>query len=926
MWKKVLKIFLWSLFSLLLLCSTGVAVGVYWVLTPERITATLQKQMKSMLLCKSEIGSVEVKLFSGYKVLSVEIRDVILRNGIEESAKDTILSAKRGYLQVDWMQWWKYNQLDIEKLILEKPHLYYFVNSKGKSNWDIFPPDTSKGSTASAMPFKEAKLPQLEVIQSDLRYQDNSAKIDAHLHALDFKLAADFVKSKLEVRLTCNTPRMLVKMGDELWWKDDPLEVDTKFSYWTDKYNVHLESMLLNSGDIQVLIKGDVQGDSLFEHWKMKLQARMDIPQIDKVIERIPESLKQPLSGIQVSGRGSIEGSVIGVYDSTQLPGIDFAINAPQIQVNMSDFADMPIALSDAKMRIHGDLDRIDQLRMELHSITARLLNSEFTGEGEFSELTAQMHFKGKIQGQVNLETISGHFLDTMGYHAQGNVHFDSQVDLSMDALLKQDWKRINVKADAQYIDLYAQSTADTLAFRSSSGHIAMQLHPHTQDGRNWFMDMKGFVNAASVEMKAKEMARFEHLKMDTRTSNFMDTTKSLEAAIVLNLKDILVPQNALQVAAPPQPLRIPECSLDLLWTPELSELHQAHIQMLGSDMTLTGQLKHFSQYLLGKEKLWGRLNVQSNQLDLGSMMALGSAWGVVESSTQQSQVKDDLSPQKDSSIVTTGPLMLPKDMDLEMHLNVKSALYGISRWGKILGAVTLKEGKLLLDKLKIDMPAGQVQLTALYRTPRKNHLFAGFDFHMVQVEMDELIRMIPNVDSIMPMLRSFSGKAEFHMVGETYMDSLYNLKKSTLRGAASIMGQNLILKDGHEFTEIARTLKFSKKNRILVDSLSAELTLFKNEVDVFPFQISMQNYKAVISGRHNLDMSFNYHISVTDSPLPFRLGVDVYGTMKDMHFRLAPVRYGYRYRPTQQRVVETQVLNLRKMIKASLEEGSNRE
>lgn len=920
--KKVFKIILWCLLGLFLLLSGGVAVGVYWVLTPERLTATLRSQMKSMLLCKSDIGSVEVKLFAGYKVLSVEVRNVVLRNPMEGAEKDTILETKRAYLQVDWMKWWKFDQLDIQQITLEKPRLYYFVNAHGKNNWDIFPSDTASKSTSSALPFKEAMLPLLEVKKAALTYVDLPGKMEARIDGLDFSLSAQYKNAELGGWLACSAPLMRVRMNQEEMWKGYPLQVKTTFRYQTNRYRLHIGSLHLASRDIQLNLQGDVQGDSLFTTWNMNLKAQLQIPQIQDVIERIPASMDDALAGIGIQGKGSLEGSVQGVFGPHQMPEIDFRVSVPQMQVKMADFADMPVDISEAKMRIYGDLDKPDEMKAQLQSVKAKLMNSEFSGEGELSQLTGKMHFAGKVNGNLHMQTISAHFLDTLGYHVQGNVRFDAQLDLSMEALQKQEWQNIQFHGTADYADLKALSAVDTMAFQSASGHVQMQLHPQSSDGRLWFMGLKGLVNAGQVEMKGKETARFERLNLDTRTSNFMDTTRELEAAVVMDMKEILVPQNALQIASPPQPMRIPACSLDLLWTPEQSDLHQARLEMMGSDLTMTGQLKHFSAFLLGKEKLWGRLNVESDQLDLGALVALGASWGVVEAPPTKPETV--VQANKDTTVVTTGPFMLPNDVDLEMHVNVKSALYGTGKWSHILGAVTLKEGKLLLDKLKVSLPAGQVQLTALYRTPRKNHLFAGFDFHMVQVQMEELIHMIPNIDSIMPMLKSFSGKAEFHMVGETYMDSLYNLKKSTLRGAASIAGQNLILKDGHEFTEIARTLKFSKKNRILVDSLSAELTLFKNEVDVFPFQISMENYKAVISGRHNLDMSFNYHISVTDSPLPFRLGVDVYGNMKDMHFRLAPVRYGYRYRPAQQHTVETQALNLRKMIKASLAEGSS--
>jgi len=104
------------------------------------------------------------------------------------------------------------------------------------------------------------------------------------------------------------------------------------------------------------------------------------------------------------------------------------------------------------------------------------------------------------------------------------------------------------------------------------------------------------------------------------------------------------------------------------------------------------------------------------------------------------------------------------------------------------------------------------MQLTAMYRTPRKNHLYLGLDYHLFDVEISRLLQMIPDIDTLMPMLRSFGGSGEFHIAIETYLDSLYNIKESTLRGASSIKGEDLVLMDGETFSEIAKTLRFSKR------------------------------------------------------------------------------------------------------------------
>jgi len=82
-----------------------------------------------------------------------------------------------------------------------------------------------------------------------------------------------------------------------------------------------------------------------------------------------------------------------------------------------------------------------------------------------------------------------------------------------------------------------------------------------------------------------------------------------------------------------------------------------------------------------------------------------------------------------------------------------------------------------------------------------------------------------------------------------------------------------------------------------------------------------MDKYRAVIAGRHNFDMSYDYHISIVDSPLPVKLGLDVKGNMDDLSFGLAPCRYAQYYRPTARHVVENKQLELRKMIRDALTE-----
>ena len=361
-------------------------------------------------------------------------------------------------------------------------------------------------------------------------------------------------------------------------------------------------------------------------------------------------------------------------------------------------------------------------------------------------------------------------------------------------------------------------------------------------------------------------------------------------------------------------PVEIPSIKMD--FDPETFNISESNVTVDRSDFGLKGSFENVLSYFRGDSVLRGDFTFVSANTDIIQLMNLTSGIGVEDESSPEPYSNN----KNDTTI--TGPYMVPQGIDLLLRANVEQALMQEDTISNILGDVRVKDGILVLDGLSFTTPAADMRLTAMYRTPRKNHLYLGLDYHMLDVEIETLLRMIPDIDTLMPMLRSFRGTGEFHIAVETYLDSLYNMKMSTLRGASAIRGQDLVLLDGESFSEIARTLRFSKRAENRVDSLSAEFTIFREEIDVYPFLVVMDRYQAVVGGRHNLDMSFDYHISLVDSPLPFRLGVDIGGNLEKLQYRLVRPRYADLYRPASRRVVESRQLELRRMIYEALTRG----
>ena len=356
------------------------------------------------------------------------------------------------------------------------------------------------------------------------------------------------------------------------------------------------------------------------------------------------------------------------------------------------------------------------------------------------------------------------------------------------------------------------------------------------------------------------------------------------------------------------QKLLIPD--MDFSYSNKELQIQQSQLILGNSDFQLSGQVQNIGRWLRKKGTLTGELNFVSNHTDADELLSLFSAdQGSEEAEQAETTTSEETTTERE-------PFLVPQNVDLTLNTQINEAKFYQQTARNLGGKMYIKDGMLVLEEVGFICNAAKLQLTAMYRTPRRNHIYLGFDYHMIDINIQELISMIPEIDTMMPMLRSFQGAAEFHLAAETYTNAQYEIKPSTLRGAASIYGKDLVVMDSETFRKISKLLMFSKKTSNVVDSISAEMTLYKKEIDVYPFCVSMDNYMIALGGRHNLDMSFNYDVNVLS---PIYLGVNVSGTLDELKIKLAKCKYAKDFKPILNQKVDTQSAELRSIIRESM-------
>jgi hypothetical protein len=125
-----------------------------------------------------------------------------------------------------------------------------------------------------------------------------------------------------------------------------------------------------------------------------------------------------------------------------------------------------------------------------------------------------------------------------------------------------------------------------------------------------------------------------------------------------------------------------------------------------------------------------------------------------------------------------------------------------------------------------------------------------------------------------------------------------------------------MVLLDGETFSNIAKKLYFKNKKRNIIDSISVDLALANGNISVYPFVLSIDRYVAAIGGAQNLDMSFQYHISVLKWPVPLiKIGLNLWGNPDDIHYRIVSRKYENLLTPVKEKSLQSAVINLRQQL-----------
>lgn len=361
--------------------------------------------------------------------------------------------------------------------------------------------------------------------------------------------------------------------------------------------------------------------------------------------------------------------------------------------------------------------------------------------------------------------------------------------------------------------------------------------------------------------------------------------------------------------------------------------LTDARLHLGKSDFMLNGEIKSIRQAMLRGGKLRGNFSLTSDYIDCNQLIKAinsGMQYAELQESTGHTGIDAESLATMDTHILqdsisvasldtTDQVFVIPVNLDMTLHTNAKKIDFKDAELSNVEGEIIIRDQSVNLSNLAMNSNIGRGNMTMFYTAKDSRGASAGFDLDMEDVMVEKLISLYPAIDTLVPMLRSFEGVVDCQITATCKMDSTMSLELPSLHSACYLHGENMVLLDGETFTEISKTLMFKNKKRNVIDSISVDLAIKDNKIEVFPFLVEMDRYKVAVGGTHNLDMTFNYHLSVLKSPVPFKLGIDITGNLDNFKYKIVKCRYKDIFKPAKEAELDSTRTNIRKEIRESI-------
>jgi len=296
-----------------------------------------------------------------------------------------------------------------------------------------------------------------------------------------------------------------------------------------------------------------------------------------------------------------------------------------------------------------------------------------------------------------------------------------------------------------------------------------------------------------------------------------------------------------------PQPVFIN--SSVMKFSPRYVDLSEFDARIGSSDIQLNGKLENFIPFIFDEDgKLSGTLDLSSNLLDLNEFMS-------------EESDENDSDPAKEPSALSV--IEVPANVDFIFQSNLKKVKYDSIDIDNLYGLIIVRDQKVLLKNLNLDVLEGSVVMSGEYNTQDIESPMVDFDMDIRKIDIPKAFNTFVTVQKLAPVAERTSGKVSTKLEFTSFLDSAMMPVMNSIVGRGNLASEIIQIDNSQTFAKIGEVLNTDKYDVITLEDVDIKYSIRNGRVYIQPYQTKIFGSDLVMKGDQGIDQTMNYEMKM---------------------------------------------------------------
>jgi len=287
------------------------------------------------------------------------------------------------------------------------------------------------------------------------------------------------------------------------------------------------------------------------------------------------------------------------------------------------------------------------------------------------------------------------------------------------------------------------------------------------------------------------------------------------------------------------------------------------------SDFSLRGDVSNYLAYIFKNGVLKGNFNLKSNFMNFTELSNIMKPTSKPAQQTTNAKPAEQTAKAKSTPVASADSVaafQVPDKLDLTFQSAIQKAVYDKMPINNINGLITVKERRLELTNLAMNMLQGKVGINGSYTSNTANKPAFDFKLNMENLDLPTAYQSLSTFQRYVPIASHSQGKFSSQLGLSGIMNEKMSIVPTSLNGDGIFNTINLMIIESPVFNKIRGVIKKESLKNVKIQDFAAKFQFQDGALKLNPFKTTIADQPTTITGSlsaaREINMTMDFVVS----------------------------------------------------------------